>query len=54
MEMMKGVFKKMGDLFSICSNDTLFITFLVSLKNTNKINGILQYWAAFYIVHPVP
>jgi len=27
MEMMKGVFKMMGDLFSICSNYTMFITF---------------------------
>jgi len=32
MEMSKGVFKMMGDLFSMCSNYTMFITFLVSLK----------------------
>ena len=29
----------------------MFTTFLVSLKNKNKING-LQYWVAFYMVHP--
>ena len=44
-------FKKVGDIFNICCNYALFITFLVSLKNKNKING-LQYWVAFYTVHP--
>jgi hypothetical protein len=35
----------------MCHTYTLFMTFLVYVKNKNTING-LQYWVAFYTVHP--
>jgi hypothetical protein len=41
-----------GNKFGIYCNYTLFMTFLVSLKDKNQIN-CLQSWVAFYTLNPM-